>query len=1086
MTRNRRTSPRLDRRGGFLCPPADETLDQLTPRGLRLVVASILLFLPLLAGFALEAAAQTVPKITITRGAEHVTEGTAVSFTLTANPAPTSDLPVKILISDAPGTVLPKSEWDNRERMVTIPANTATTTFTVATEDDNIAERFSKVFAHVRSGSGYTATLPREVKTFVLDNDAPDPRVIVGHESHTRTYRVAEGRQLNIPVRIDFPRPLSSTTVGITCPNGTASGADYSCPSTVIIPAERRSANLSIQIAADTVVESEETFSVQISSVPPGVRIGGHAGVTILDDGPTVTVVPDSGTVTEGEDAAFTVRANPAPKQDLTVDLTVIENTSEFYGDFVAPGDEGAKTVTIPAGKTSASYTVATDNDSMDETDGRVRLRVDADATRYAVGRMSSATVTIVDNDGGALLPQRSPQRFAQVAYNGFDSVIRLLVPPGVGGLPWPQSAVHFRVTTPEDPVRNGGYVCDDGSRVLWQEFTSQGLRTIVHTRNLPSSGYVEVPVKLCPGSVGQKFQVVWDSSIDPNTNRRYRRFNRLAPNCGAGNTTGTRCWTSVTVVSKDDLPPPVVSVAAGNDIAEGEDASYTLTATPAPFSALTVNLMVAEAADSDFVATADEGDKTVTIPTTGTATYTVATTGDRVYETDGSVTVTVVADDADPMTYTPGDPSSASIDVKDDETPDVSLNAATRSRTEDSGATEAGAELTIAATRALETALTVSYTLGGTATCGTDYTIAGATCNHDGTGTGTITLPSGAAAGEGVPIPIRMVNDHIADNGETIILTLASGSGYGLGNPSATTVTIYQNTGEASYSIQGEPHTGATLTIQRDQSDPEGDGGDMDRSYSWASKAALTDPVWTDIAGETGNNLVVGAGLLHHHLRAEVSYVDGNGLATTVQTASVGPVTEPPPLPVLRIATATPVITEGEPAVFTVTSDRALPPGESLIIHRSIADTPEAASDFLDETNANVSANGVWVFSFIASDSGATARRFEIPTVCDTTTEPSGNITVKLRPRSGEYTVVNPATAMVMVNDGGNCGTRTATTPRPAFGAGSIADQTWARGQEIAPLPFPQATGGAGNPDLYPDPRRRHRASCMTPAHTD
>ncbi|MDE0472852.1 MAG: T9SS type A sorting domain-containing protein, partial [Ekhidna sp.] len=112
----------------------------------------------------------------------------------------------------------------------------------------------------------------------------------------------------------------------------------------------------------------------------------------------------------------------------------------------------------------------------------------------------------------------------------------------------------------------------------------------------------------------------------------------------------------------------PVVTIAAGTSpVTEGTEAAFTLTAAPAPMANLTVSLSVAEAAGSDFVASGDEGTKTVVIPTSGSATYTVATVNDNADEPDGSVTVIVV----DGTGYMVGTPSEASVTVNDnDEAP--------------------------------------------------------------------------------------------------------------------------------------------------------------------------------------------------------------------------------------------------------------------------------------------------------------------------------------------------------------------------------------------------------------------------------
>ena len=122
-------------------------------------------------------------------------------------------------------------------------------------------------------------------------------------------------------------------------------------------------------------------------------------------------------------------------------------------------------------------------------------------------------------------------------------------------------------------------------------------------------------------------------------------------------------------MASRPVAPKPIVlrpdlTISGGGAVTEGTAASFTVTASPAPTSPLTVNLTVADAAGSDFVAAGNEGSKTVTVPTSGTATYTVATKGDSTDEPSGSVTVTVVSGSG----YTVGSPSSAAVMVNDDD----------------------------------------------------------------------------------------------------------------------------------------------------------------------------------------------------------------------------------------------------------------------------------------------------------------------------------------------------------------------------------------------------------------------------------
>ncbi len=107
----------------------------------------------------------------------------------------------------------------------------------------------------------------------------------------------------------------------------------------------------------------------------------------------------------------------------------------------------------------------------------------------------------------------------------------------------------------------------------------------------------------------------------------------------------------------------PVVSISGGPPVTEGGQATFTVTASPTPASALTVNLTVAQT--GAFVAAGLLGPTTVTVPTSGSVTYTVATEGDSTNEANGSVTVTLNAGTGYNVHGTQG---SGSVTVNDDD----------------------------------------------------------------------------------------------------------------------------------------------------------------------------------------------------------------------------------------------------------------------------------------------------------------------------------------------------------------------------------------------------------------------------------
>ncbi len=82
--------------------------------------------------------------------------------------------------------------------------------------------------------------------------------------------------------------------------------------------------------------------------------------------------------------------------------------------------------------------------------------------------------------------------------------------------------------------------------------------------------------------------------------------------------------------------------------------------------------------------------------------------------------------------------------------------------------------------------ALTVNYTVGGTATFSTDYTQTGA-ASYTAT-TGTVNFVAGSAT---ATVTVDPTADTTVESNETVALTLASGTGYTVGTTTAVTGTI-------------------------------------------------------------------------------------------------------------------------------------------------------------------------------------------------------------------------------------------------------------------------------------------------------
>jgi hypothetical protein len=124
---------------------------------------------------------------------------------------------------------------------------------------------------------------------------------------------------------------------------------------------------------------------------------------------------------------------------------------------------------------------------------------------------------------------------------------------------------------------------------------------------------------------------------------------------------------------------------------------------------------------------------------------------------------------------YTVGSPSSASITILDNDAQLVSVAKV-------SDAEEGGTDGVFQFTRIgnLSSSLTANYSVGGTATGSNDVDYQQLA--------GTVTFAVGSST---ATVQVAAIHDGVADDDETVVVTVTSGTGYSVGSPSSATVTI-------------------------------------------------------------------------------------------------------------------------------------------------------------------------------------------------------------------------------------------------------------------------------------------------------
>jgi Ca2+-binding RTX toxin-like protein len=202
----------------------------------------------------------------------------------------------------------------------------------------------------------------------------------------------------------------------------------------------------------------------------------------------------------------------------------------------------------------------------------------------------------------------------------------------------------------------------------------------------------------------------------------------------------------------------------------------YTFTRSGVLTNALTVNYTLGGTATLNTDYTRSGTNNTVTFAAgSTTAKVTVDPTADTTVETDETVILTLASGTG----YTIGTTTPVTGTIKNDDTnvtlPSVTLAVSPASVTEDG---TANLIYTFTRSGVLTNALTVNYSISGTATNGSDYAA----------------LPTSIAFAAGLSTATVIVDptaDTIVESNETVILTLASGTGYKVGTTTPVTGTI-------------------------------------------------------------------------------------------------------------------------------------------------------------------------------------------------------------------------------------------------------------------------------------------------------
>ncbi|WP_417740474.1 FG-GAP-like repeat-containing protein [Rosistilla oblonga] len=192
----------------------------------------------------------------------------------------------------------------------------------------------------------------------------------------------------------------TGVTVTLGLAGAATRNADYTISTTQLtIPAGSLTATATIASLNDEIDEGDgELIALTIDDVVGATENGQQqATITIIDDDdeqvPTLQISSTPASVIEGDAATVTATLSRATDQDVIVSLGYDSGTATRGEDF-----NGAAVLTIPAGQTTASLTLLTVADGIDEPDEAIIVDVLGTSGASELG-LQSTTINLVDVD---------------------------------------------------------------------------------------------------------------------------------------------------------------------------------------------------------------------------------------------------------------------------------------------------------------------------------------------------------------------------------------------------------------------------------------------------------------------------------------------------------------------------------------------------------------------------------------------------------------------------------------------------------------------------------------------------------------
>ncbi|ENY80937.1 hemagglutinin-like protein [Sphingopyxis sp. MC1] len=306
----------------------------------------------------------SAPSVSIAVSPASVSEDGATNLTYTVTRSANLSSPTTVNITTG-GTAAAGVDYTGNVASVTIPAGSTTASITINPTTDSIIEPDETVTLSVAAGTGYTVGAPSSATGTILNDDVPTATIAVSPAT------VAEDGAPNLVYTVTLSQaPSSSVSINYTVGGTATNGTDYAAiASPLVIAAGSTSGTVTVNPTADATIEADETAILSLAA-GTGYVVGAPnsaTGTILNDDLPSLSI--NDVTAAEGNSGTnnftFTVSLSaPAGPGGVSFDIATANGTAAAGSDYVARSLTGQ---TIPAGASSASFTVTVNGDTLNE-----------------------------------------------------------------------------------------------------------------------------------------------------------------------------------------------------------------------------------------------------------------------------------------------------------------------------------------------------------------------------------------------------------------------------------------------------------------------------------------------------------------------------------------------------------------------------------------------------------------------------------------------------------------------------------------------------------------------------------------------